>query len=514
MKALRIVPLLALAALPMVVPPAVAVEPSATGGRALIIGIDDYANPRLKLQGSRQDAEHMQRFAVEKLGMKPDHVRVLLNDEATAKSILNSIDQFLIAPSRPGERLLLYFSGHGHHVADQDGDEKSGPNGDPNDARDEILVTYDTEVSGREAVGSFIRDDELRLRIMGASDRQFIVIVDSCHSGTMTRSLDDGDGAAVRSPFIMAEASTRSAIPDPVSRDIYQEVRKDREGMGDGATNVITWTAVSATQLAHVDQSTQPPSGGVFTNAFLRGIEKLSADKSRNGKVSHAELLAYVRQQSEEYCLKFSCRNALTPTLEGPPDIMARDVITLARDNNPVQATLDQMAPSIAAKVEVGIGLADGDNCKDAALRVGDELLVCARSPVKGHLLLLDLRDDGDTVILFPNVRSRDQNIDDRIDKAQALVVPDLYDKFILTADQAGSGSILALVTSDRVPLDELEAHIRRTKSEQGVVAEVADRDAFLGATITRLMQPWTGNETGNRAVRWAAGHKRYTIQP
>ena len=75
-------------------------------------------------------------------GEEPDPRWSLANEQATRANIEHAIRRHLPAVTRPGDTVLIYWSGHGSRCADTDGDEKDG--------FDEYLVPHDGRVSDVE----------------------------------------------------------------------------------------------------------------------------------------------------------------------------------------------------------------------------------------------------------------------------------------------------------------------------------------------------------------------------
>ena len=73
------------------------------------------------------------------------------SEKATAAAVLASLDDWLVAGTRPGDRVLFYFGGHGYYVRDLDGDEPTG--------FDQILAGHDVERRGEEFANTILDDD-------------------------------------------------------------------------------------------------------------------------------------------------------------------------------------------------------------------------------------------------------------------------------------------------------------------------------------------------------------------
>jgi hypothetical protein len=140
--------------------------------RALFIGIN-YVGTPYELYGCINDAVNMQtqvktyfptcsdtRLITDNTPMKP-----------TRANILASLD-WLVTGLRPGENVMVHYSGHGGRVRDTNGDEVSG--------MDSCIYP----INGRTMES--IIDDEIRARLavrVPAGSKCFVVL-DCCHSGT------------------------------------------------------------------------------------------------------------------------------------------------------------------------------------------------------------------------------------------------------------------------------------------------------------------------------------------
>ncbi|MGV9611204.1 caspase family protein [Nocardia xishanensis] len=95
----------------------------------------------------------------------------LLDSDATSYAIIGEIGR-LANEARPGDLVLITYSGHGSQVWDVDSEE--------DDDRDETWVAYDRQIV----------DDELyRMWAQFAPGVRIVVCSDSCHSGTVVREL-------------------------------------------------------------------------------------------------------------------------------------------------------------------------------------------------------------------------------------------------------------------------------------------------------------------------------------
>lgn len=258
--------------------------------RALLVGINDYPGSQSDLLGCVNDITNVYDVLVKYFGFASADITLLQDKRATRAAILAGLGK-LASASRPGDRLVFHFSGHGSQVRDTDGDELD-------DGLDEILCPYDFDWSG-----SFITDDDLA-RILdglgkGVSSE---VILDSCHSGTGTREI------------ILDRRSLRSLPPGPVDErtlwssaqcirprfltppsdiglradDVYGEpLRLRKFAVRAGAEHVL-WAACRSDQYS-ADADVGGLPGGAFTYFFCRHI------RDTQGKITRSELLKRVR---------------------------------------------------------------------------------------------------------------------------------------------------------------------------------------------------------------------------
>ncbi len=194
--------------------------------RALLIGVSEYEANLTPLAGARNDVLIIRELLVQKYGFQPSNIRIMLDQEATRAQIISAIEQ-LADSAAPDDIVFIHYSGHGSQAPDDTGDEPDG--------FDETIVPHDARTPGV----ADITDDELN-RLVGRIEAQSIVVIlDSCHSGTGTRSgpglvtqrwiAPDNRKDLYRSP------KTRQVLTLPVSeRHVFFAAAQDFESELDG----------------------------------------------------------------------------------------------------------------------------------------------------------------------------------------------------------------------------------------------------------------------------------------
>ena len=233
----------------------------------------------------------------------------------------------------------------------------------------------------------------------------------------------------------------------------------------------------------------------------MSGIAERRADRNGDGRVVYAELLDYLREESAEYCSRHrrDCEAGLTPLLEGPRDLLLRDVVSgRAVSGGTAAAAANVLGHPNAAAVQLVIQPAE-------RLRVGDVVTYRVRSGRSGHLLIVDVGADGTLTQLFPNRFSRDAGQRSIIEAGRVVEIPNAYYGFRLrAAPPLGRGQVFAVVTEDPVSLQDLLGPNRDLNP-------VAGAREWLVTLGERLRQPWL-EEAGTREARWSAARVDYEI--
>lgn len=150
-------------------------HPPGPQGYALTIGVNavdtsHYGKSFPQLKGCEADAADMALIA-DHYGF--DNVTTLTGRTATAQNVADSLRAIAHA-AVAGDTVLVSFAGHGSQVPDRNYDEP--------DEQDETWVLYDRQ----------LLDDELyALLALFSANIHLIVVSDSCHSGSITRSQSD-----------------------------------------------------------------------------------------------------------------------------------------------------------------------------------------------------------------------------------------------------------------------------------------------------------------------------------
>jgi len=484
---------------------AMATASAMAGDRALLIGIDSYGDSRLDAkQGTPavNDVTAIRSLLTAKLGYASRDIRVLTNGAATAAAIRGGLADWLIAGTRPGDRVYLYFAGYGYFTPDRNGDEADG--------LDEGLVPFDaraSEAGGKLAIDGLVSDDEIAAALNKLAGRHVTLVFDAGFSGRVTRTPTN----AAQNVFYRAPALPQA------SRAIVVEAKaaahKQEGGWLDAFPadlDISAWSAVSTGQTALLDP-VRPGFGGIFTSLYLEALRDGKADANGNGEISDPELLAYLSAGSKAYCSAHAdvCQTGLAPRLD-PPSAHGRMAYRPAgHKSEPGKLTIDVVKDYLAGANADSLALS---MTPKGPVHVGDkDIRFHILSPHGGYLVLLDLGDDGTLTQLFPNQFSRRKNADGEIWAGAELMVPDDYYGLRFNATSATSGRIIAIVARRKVDWDKAVG----TRAIEVIPRQQAVK-TFLPEIAAALGNPQADADPrdNTEATDWSVATLRYEIKP
>lgn len=237
---------------------------------AVVVGVSEYLNPGIpSLKYADKDAEALADFLrrPEGGGYDSEHLRVLLNKDATLANLKDALINFL-NQAIDMDLVLIYFAGHGA----------------PEPARPQniYLLTADSDPSSLGTTAFPMWDIQTVLaRYINA--KRVIVFSDACHSGNISVNF------ATR-----GVGSTEQNLVNQYLSDLS----KSKEG-------VIVFTASAS---GEVSQEFPEMGHGVFTYYLLEGLQG-KADYDNDYTITINELMQYVEEQ-----VKRKTRGAQNPT--------------------------------------------------------------------------------------------------------------------------------------------------------------------------------------------------------
>jgi hypothetical protein len=215
----------------------------ARADRALVIGINEY--PKLAQGGNLEGCVNDSKNIARTLTAQGFEIMSLTNEEASKTGILAALAQMKTL-TRPDERFVFYFAGHGTIATD---------------GASTLMPGDASEKDERSDIGR----DELYQALMAVPARNRTVLLDACFSGGLSRK---GLGHRVKK----TRAYRRNGVTvAPLRRDI--ESGADSNDHIAGGAQIVYFTASLANQTSGEDDF-DGARGGVFTHFLTARLQK------------------------------------------------------------------------------------------------------------------------------------------------------------------------------------------------------------------------------------------------
>ncbi|MCB0628140.1 MAG: tetratricopeptide repeat protein [Lewinella sp.] len=273
--------------------------------RAVIIGISDYQNIS-DLDYAHRDAEAFAEYLQSPSGgnIPADHIRLLLNEEATQMQMAMALD-WLQEESRAGDRAYIYFSGHG------DVEKKTS-------RQRGFLLTHDAPSTTYMAGGAFpiIFLQDIIATLTSEQEVQVVLIADACRAGKLA-------GNGIGGNHVTAEA---------LSKSLDNEIK------------------ILSCQPKQLSQESARWGGGrgVFSYNLIEGLIGLANPLEGDEVVNLIEIRRYLEDQVSE-----ATSYQQIPMVEGPPNfpLATIDPESLAELRN--RKAREELSDAVAMKNKV-----------------------------------------------------------------------------------------------------------------------------------------------------------------
>jgi hypothetical protein len=213
---------------------------------AIIIGIQNYKRvPNAEF--ANNDAREFSEYAIRALGIKPEKIKILLDDEADEVNIVKAFENWLpIQVNKDKTDVYVFYSGHG--LPSTDGKSLYFlPHG------------VDKELLSRTAVAQ----NEIVAALVAAKPKSVTMFIDACYSG-QTR----GGDLLLASAKPVALKSEANAFP-------------------------ANFTVITASANDQISSSSPELKHGMFSFYLMKGMEG-DADANQDGKITVGEMQDYL----------------------------------------------------------------------------------------------------------------------------------------------------------------------------------------------------------------------------
>ncbi len=237
---------------------------------AIIIGIEKYKRVA-KADFANADAQDFYDYASRALGIKPEDIKLLVDDGADDVEIYRTFQNWLPLKVKKGKTdVFVFFSGHG--LPSQDG---------------KSLVLLPWGVDKDFVDKTAINQQEIISALQAVQPKSVTMFIDSCYSG-QTRSGD-----------------TLLASARPISLKVSE------------TSYPANFTVISASAPDQLSSSSPELKHGIFSYYLMKGMEG-DADLNKDGRITVAEMQEYLSDMVGRQAMGMNRKQQ--PQLFGDPD--------------------------------------------------------------------------------------------------------------------------------------------------------------------------------------------------
>ncbi len=388
--------------------------------RALIVGVGRYVTPGIDLPGIDLDIERM-RETLNRMGFADAQIHVVSDEQATAARVTSEMDTWLRQGVQPNDRVVFYFSGHGTQVPDFNGDEPDGV--------DEVLVTHDmqrTRRNGKATLSGVLLDDTINEMVAKNPSRNVLLIVDACHSGTVSRSFSLTNRSVTSEP-VFRKSFIYEGMPEPMPVAMTRDVKPAAAAP---APNFVSLSAAGDRESA-IGTS----RGGIFTIGITEAIEKAAAQ----GKPVTVRALRDVA--AEFIKTKVDKEDLYTPQVTGNQALASAPLGIKAANavDGPNRKKLLDMVATRSKRVEVV--------ASKPRYAVDEPVKLSLNLPAAGYLNIVTVDAKDGATVLFPNRYQESNKVG-----AGPFELPTAQMSFdLLASEPLGPTLVVAFLSSDPV---------------------------------------------------------------
>jgi len=262
----------------------------------LVVGVGSYQDekiPRLRFTAADAESFYKQLVDPQRSGFERDHVRLLLNEQATRRSIEKAIGGWLFQNATSDSTVIVFFAGHGALESDRTGNERDGLS--------KYLLPWDTD--SEDLFSSALSNSRFQELLNTIKAQRLVVFLDACHAGGVSK----------------AGARDVSIVEGPG--------RKIAEGRGR-----MVIASAHPNQRSWEDESF---GHGIFTHHLLEAIDG-KADADDDGCVSVMDIFRYLQDTVPATARRIS-NSIQEPELFG--DQISRDLVLMVNRERLLEST-------------------------------------------------------------------------------------------------------------------------------------------------------------------------------
>ncbi len=387
-----------------------------SSNHALLITVENY--PEQPLPGTRIDQKTARKMAIA-MGVPEANITLVSDSKATEAGMLDAL-RALNDRVMPGDRVMVYYSGHGARIPAENGCAES-------------LVSVDGNLISSTTVAELLKP-------IGRKADKLIVFLDSCHSGGVASATRTREIGGAKTTLRAKNYVPRGAAKGEECERIANVRAILRSGVEADTTNnnIIVIAAARSDEVALDDEV----RGGLATSNFFECMGGLAKDTDHSGAISMAEIASCAQDRVNSF-VREKYTQVLPPnfTLRGNSELVpsfAASTVPVSTGATDTLAVMNgifkQRDDRKAVTVEV----------PKSTLRIGqDKLDLTIKSATDGFAYVFYAGSSGSSFyLLYPNVIDQDNVV--RAGQALRLPRPDWE---ITVQGPTGKDHLLVLVT-------------------------------------------------------------------
>ncbi|MBX9669937.1 MAG: tetratricopeptide repeat protein [Candidatus Obscuribacterales bacterium] len=236
---------------------------------ALVVGISNFKDSTINLQYAAKDAMDFRNYLIFEANFRPDHVKLLLDQNATRDNIVGHLgEKWLKKVARNEDLVVIYVSSHGTSARKEIGDAN-------------FIVAYETNLSNAVLSGIPMQWFTTGIKDM-INCQRVVIIMDVCHGG------------ALRSPSTKLSETHTQAAAGPGSKTLIRHPDlSPRSGLNIGSGQIV----LASSESDQVSWESKSYPNGVFTRQLIEALRTkgeatplMSAFKQMRNKVEQEVL--------------------------------------------------------------------------------------------------------------------------------------------------------------------------------------------------------------------------------
>jgi metacaspase-1 len=394
--------------------------------RALLVGVGKLDIPGNDLPSIELDLDRMHEM-LNLMGFEERQIHTLQDETATSANVIAEFNGWLKQGVQPDDRVVFYFSGHGSNIPDLHGDQ--------DDNVSQVLVTHDVKRihdKGGASLSGVLPDFRISEMLAAIPSKHVLFIVDSCHSGTVTRSFNLNNHSLGSSP-VFVKSFNYPGMPSPPKRVVTRGLpttKERKEPQWDSKANYIAITAAADNQ-----EAIGTMDGGVFTLGLTGAVKRLTGEgKSPTPKQLRDDADAYIRSKVDK-------DQVHTPQIMGNETLAdaPMKVISLNASNGPNRKRLLDLVAQQPQHIDL--------TASSSKYAVDEAVKLTLKVPADGYLNVVSVDSKDNATVLFPNGIQQSNAV-----SAGAFTFPTAQMAFdLLASEPIGPTLVVAFLSSDPI---------------------------------------------------------------